>query len=942
MYITLNSATEANDANFSNFFSDTLTIQPQSYICLNGAGFQTHDTSYDLGQIATFQFRLSYQYVGVTTLYTFPAGEYNLQTFCDTWNNLVIDASPYYTFFLNPQDTAANPLYVQVQMYRKLPPGTNLDRDFFTEHYFTDKTQRMASLRGQDPAIFPTQLALTYSDASASDSADRVLYLNGNSLVGTNYDFVCSATAPANRVGTNPLMTWYREPATTQDRYSFEMNRLTNKAICWSMADGGKYGSFFLDVVQTNYDQATTYMNPINQANLNTQYLMKIDCPNTGIATLNMRKTDGTVHTFHPRNFNPGDVFCTSLVPGLRAAPQAGMYDMKVEHMQNTLRQIAWIPCDWDLNTTTDGTVDTNIKLQDQVAYQAHYPCTSTEYQLYKTGEYMMGVRLGNASNLNGNNGVIDTASRQLITNVTCAATTPVAERIMKTARSEFPGVPMTIMPNENAVFLQRYSRSGTNHKMNQCISLGDGNLNTGLESALPTAYTISFYLSDDTAYGGGSGTHVILGGNTGAPASADILKVIIGTVNVTIDDYNGGFAILAPLLDGVGAAFPGWAYDTHYCVTVANGGESNNIISIQIHLADGSYYAASGTTSGANGRLPNLSYIGAEYGPDVNPLNPNSRMNGLVWDFRMCQQNLGETLPVSYLQWQNIHNTIAEWSIITTNAGVDKSSSWYFNFDDRVDWNTPHQNAGNEIIFINRVYPNMRVAPIWQKTDNVNPPQINWFHMGNFTAMPQVTTTAGTTLEANDLGNAQNYIGNYGFGIVTDGANPINNSLVRDIPPGANPVIPSLELLPRRTDGAGVETFSAQYIVWDDHAEVLMPFATYDGNAVANGVDVREQVYNICVENLPQRTFNGRTNNISKSIYEILHNETHNTMRGDTELINFVPKHKIWIPLRNAGQLPINSLHIKIADAAMKEVEDLVGDSHIQIEIAQKDEIFS
>ena len=81
--------------------------------------------------------------------------------------------------------------------------------------------------------------------------------------------------------------------------------------------------------------------------------------------------------------------------------------------------------------------------------------------------------------------------------------------------------------------------------------------------------------------------------------------------------------------------------------------------------------------------------------------------MNGLVWDFRMCQQNLGETLPVSYLQWQNIHNTIAEWSIITTNAGVDKSSSWYFNFDDRVDWNTPHQNAGNEIIFINRVYPN-------------------------------------------------------------------------------------------------------------------------------------------------------------------------------------------------------------------------------------------
>ena len=64
--------------------------------------------------------------------------------------------------------------------------------------------------------------------------------------------------------------------------------------------------------------------------------------------------------------------------------------------------------------------------------------------------------------------------------------------------------------------------------------------------------------------------------------------------------------------------------------------------------------------------------------------------------------------------------------------------------------------------------------------------------------------------------------------------------------------------------------------------------------------------------------------------------------MRGDTELINFIPKHKIWIPLHNAVELPINSLHIKIADAAMREVEDLVGDTHIHIEISQKDEIFS
>ena len=37
-----------------------------------------------------------------------------------------------------------------------------------------------------------------------------------------------------------------------------------------------------------------------------------------------------------------------------------------------------------------------------------------------------------------------------------------------------------------------------------------------------------------------------------------------------------------------------------------------------------------------------------------------------------------------------------------------------------------------------------------------------------------------------------------------------------------------------------------------------------------------------------------------------------------------------------------VNNLHVKITDAAMKEVKDLVGDTHIHIEIAPREEIFS
>ena len=936
MYITLNSATESNDANFTNYLNEPLIIEPNSYICLNGAGFQTHDNSYDLGRIESFQFRLSFQYVGVTTLFTFPAGDYTLQSFCDTWNALVIDESPYYIFFLDPEDNATNPLFVQVQMYRKQPPGTDQDRDFWTETYLgNDKTARMASLRGQDPAIVADEEVVALGDNSASTSADRILYIGGTDA--NNNDFVCSATAPANRVGTNPLLTWYREPETTQTRYSYEMNRLTDKAICWSMADGGRYGSFFLDALQTNYDEATTYMDTIDQARLNNFYIMKIDCPVSGIATLTMRKTDGTLHTFPTRPFNPGDVFCTSAVPGLRAAPNQGNYDMKVEHMKNSLNMIGWIPLDPSFATQDEGVIDSNVLLQDQVAWQAHYPCSTNEYKLYETGNYMMGIRLGNASDLNDKYGVADASSRQLVTNVTCSATTPVAERRWTTALAELPGLE-TIMPNKNATFLQRFSRTGTNHQMNQCVELGNGNLDTGIESALPTAFTICFRLVDDAGIGGGSATHVILGGVVGAPASADILKVIIGSASTTLYDYNGGNVSITPLLNGTGAAFPGWAYDTSYCVTLGNGGTGTQIVSIQVSLDDGTFYAASAASSGANGRFPNLSYVGAQYGPDVNPVNTTTRMNGLVWDLRISQQNLGETLPVHYDEWEEIHKTIAQFSLLTANAGVVKSSEWYYNFNTRIAWNTPRQNEGNEIVYIDRIYPNMRVSPIFQKTDGVASVQKNWFHMGNLTAIPHVTTSATKLLESGDLQEAQSWIGNQAFGMVTDGVNAITNPLVKDIAS----TIPSLELITKRTNSVGVETFAADYIDWYDHFDIITPFATMDGDTVANGVDVREQVYNINIENLPHRTINGRTNNISKSIYEILHNETQNTIKGDTELINFVPRHKIWIPLKNAGQMIVNNLHVKITDAAMKEVKDLVGDTHIHIEITPREEIIS
>ena len=103
----------------------------------------------------------------------------------------------------------------------------------------------------------------------------------------------------------------------------------------------------------------------------------------------------------------------------------------------------------------------------------------------------------------------------------------------------------------------------------------------------------------------------------------------------------------------------------------------------------------------------------------------------------------------------------------------------------------------------------------------------------------------------------------------------------------------------------------------------------------------MREQIYNICIENLPHRTLNGRTRNLCKSIYEALHNENQNTVKGDSELINIVPPKKIWIPLNNAGEIPLNEFHVRITNGQMIEATDLIGDTHIHMEIKSRDEIF-
>ena len=320
--------------------------------------------------------------------------------------------------------------------------------------------------------------------------------------------------------------------------------------------------------------------------------------------------------------------------------------------------------------------------------------------------------------------------------------------------------------------------------------------------------------------------------------------------------------------------------------------------------------------------------YLGADRSP-FDGGTANNRFCGGIWDFRMYQQNTNAGVPTSYTDWRRQHENTAQFSVVTINGALTKNDKWYYNWDDRIDWLLPDTDPNLMGFELN---PELRLCPIWQKNDGSTPTQANWVTFGNlnadhnFVADRSATNLLAARSQAIDLSRNGN------FAITCEGLNFSTNAMVQ----GESPSIEMLFFQPG-------ELFSGTEVIWTDHETMSPnPFIIEDYNAVNAGLDVREQVYNICIENLPHRTFNGRTRNLCKSILEVLHNETNNTIRGDVELINIVPKHKIWIPLNNAGEMPINELHVRIADGALIEVEDLVSDTHVHVEIKSREEIFS
>ena len=121
-----------------------------------------------------------------------------------------------------------------------------------------------------------------------------------------------------------------------------------------------------------------------------------------------------------------------------------------------------------------------------------------------------------------------------------------------------------------------------------------------------------------------------------------------------------------------------------------------------------------------------------------------------------------------------------------------------------------------------------------------------------------------------------------------------------------------------------------------------IAPYTWYDpsddnpwNEITAEGVPTTElnQAVRVHIENLPHRTFNGTTGNLSKAIYEIQSDSDKQIIQNTKTMTVTVPE-KIRIPLNNAGNVVLNQFDVLITDQEDMELQNIKDHTSITLEI--------
>jgi len=112
-----------------------------------------------------------------------------------------------------------------------------------------------------------------------------------------------------------------------------------------------------------------------------------------------------------------------------------------------------------------------------------------------------------------------------------------------------------------------------------------------------------------------------------------------------------------------------------------------------------------------------------------------------------------------------------------------------------------------------------------------------------------------------------------------------------------------------------------------------------FDEPAEVSNVALEDEVFNVEITNLPHRSFNGKNHSYDKTIYQLPVETTSKEIQG-VKITEHSAEQKVWLPLNNPGEIPLQKLDIQISKEDGKKADNLQEDTHLVIQIEQRDDI--
>ena len=925
MYITLSSKNEPSNSRFTNKFLDNITIPPNSKVSLVGATLNqdTVDNKITIPANTYIYLRtndkniLRFQPNTIDTTYT-------RQQFVDRMNTLVINNLPYginIQFSLSGDDIEikfnAEDDYDYNVDFMDYVWGGNIRPQVFKSAYQTSA--------GANYDHYNNIMATT---GTTSDQEPIQFQTNISLGLPEQYSYPVQAPKQLTRDTTHASRAFDR--ARVFDYHDDLENHIYDSlGICWGpqnatapyeSADNSwsiAWGHSTFDRARDAYTKIPGPFLPEDSANFKEQLDLR------GNYTTNLSIFNSETNTMD--NFNdtylPGDViqhFLTNTADAPPAPNISALYNPLWRKLSYYGLQY-WLPCSLDhiadaanrqFNTLRLEHEEANNFLQNQQDQPQLGPNFVTAMGFGSADSSVCNRALGVASGFGQNN------ANTNLNNVTphfVSYVTGEIERNTAETESYFNFLPKLTRRNED-------DGTGTLQTSQDRIRLTQYQVKS-LES---TAWQIFCIPEDDSSFNTGTVQYAVtlLGGKHDNGTEVPVLYLYMNqsiATDIRIASKNSGqLDQQLTLLDGGGTRInPQWGDRFGILVSYTKGDTTLKVTVWQInndYTTATPYFATATLPSGTFEGLPDVTCIGGiASGQGAGSTAALRAMSGTIGHFRLYNftaSTTQATLPQDVnsnsfenaigQQWVAQYNSTIVCSVPTADNLFDSRDRKYAvigsggqpNNDDEAEnsnycpliWNDVSTTSPNRLV--NPQYPDL--------VDLFFLPNVNIRYADNFEGVSNLDITAYT-----GIGSGIVLTDSYGDFLTFPDEDEDNQ---RQIGP----------------------------YTWYEPGDAN-PYETIKAEPQSNTDE--SQVLRVCIDNLPHRTFNGTTGNVSKCIYEI-QSDADKDIQQNIKTMSKTPSPRVEIPLNNAGELVMNSFDVVIRDQDEKEDANLVDHTSITIEI--------